>query len=52
MILFNKKIKPFIIGVCGRSCSGKSTVVILLLKNWKKNIRVNFCTYVKINSSK
>ena len=24
---FSKKIKPIIIGVCGRSCSGKSTIV-------------------------
>jgi len=27
MNLFSKKIKPVIIGVCGRSCSGKSTIV-------------------------
>jgi uridine kinase len=27
MKLFSKKTKPFIIGVCGRSCSGKSTVI-------------------------
>lgn len=27
MGIFSKKIKPLVIGVCGRSCSGKSTVV-------------------------
>ena len=27
MGLFTKKIKPLIIGVCGRSCSGKSTII-------------------------
>ncbi len=26
-MLFSKKIKPIIIGVCGRSCSGKSTII-------------------------
>jgi len=27
MGIFTRKIKPLIIGVCGRSCSGKSTVI-------------------------
>ena len=35
MGIFSKKIKPFIIGVCGRSCSGKSTVIKELEEKYK-----------------
>ncbi len=35
MGLFSKKLKPIIIGVCGRSCSGKSTVVKELEEKYK-----------------
>lgn len=35
MKLFSKKTKPFIIGICGRSCSGKSTVTKELEKKYE-----------------
>ena len=35
MGIFSKKTKPLIIGVCGRSCSGKSTVVKELEDKYK-----------------
>jgi uridine kinase len=35
MGIFSKKIKPFIIGVCGRSCSSKSTVIKELEEKYK-----------------
>lgn len=34
MVLLSNKTKPFVIGVCGRSCSGKSTVVQELEKKY------------------
>jgi uridine kinase len=40
MGLFSKKVKPFIIGVCGRSCSGKSTVVETLEKENKDFLHI------------
>lgn len=42
MNLFSKKIKPIIIGVAGRSCSGKSTVVKELEEKYKGEfLRIN-----------
>ncbi|NMB66560.1 hypothetical protein GYA25_00660 [Candidatus Woesearchaeota archaeon] len=38
MNLFPKKIKPVIVGICGRSCSGKSEVTRFLEKKYKTNI--------------
>lgn len=42
MKLFSKKIKPLVIGVCGRSCSGKSAVVKELEEKYKgKFLHIN-----------
>jgi len=38
MGIFTRKIKPFVIGVCGRSCSGKSTVVKELKERYKEKV--------------
>lgn len=38
MKIFSKKLKPQIIGVCGRSCSGKSDVTRFLEKKYKNQI--------------
>ena len=35
MGIFSKRLKPLIIGVCGRSCSGKSTVIKGLEEKYK-----------------
>lgn len=38
MNIFSKKIKPIIVGVCGRSCSGKSTIVKELEEKYKGEV--------------
>lgn len=45
MEIFTKKIKPLVIGVCGRSCSGKSTVIKELEEKYK-------CEFLHINQDK
>lgn len=53
MGLFSKKIKPFIIGVCGRSCSGKSTVVKELEKKYAgKFLHINQDKFFRKKSEK
>lgn len=38
MRLFTKKVKPLVVGVCGRSCSGKSEVTRYLEKRYVNHI--------------
>ena len=37
MGIFMRKLKPLVVGVCGRSCSGKSTIVEALEEKYKGN---------------
>ncbi|MBS3108465.1 AAA family ATPase [Candidatus Woesearchaeota archaeon] len=49
MGIFSKKPKPVIIGVCGRSCSGKSTVIKELEEKYKgKFLHINQDKFFKI----
>ena len=51
MGFFSKKIKPLIIGVCGRSCSGKSAVVKELEEKYKgKVLRINQDRFFKVKA--
>lgn len=51
MGLFTKKVKPFVIGVCGRSCSGKSAVVKELEERYKgKLLRINQDKFFKVKA--
>ena len=51
MNLFSKKQKPLIIGVCGRSCSGKSTVVKDLEEKYKGGfLRINQDKFFKVKA--
>ncbi len=51
MVLFSKKIKPLIIGVGGRSCSGKSTVIKELEKKYKGDLlHINQDKFFKIKA--
>lgn len=51
MGIFSKKIKPFIIGVCGRSCSGKSTVVKELEEKYKSDfLHINQDKFFKVKA--
>lgn len=53
MSIFSNKMKPFIIGVCGRSCSGKSTIIRELEEKYKNNIiRVPLDRFFKIFNPK
>ena len=51
MGLFSKKITPHIIGVGGRSCSGKSTIIRSLEKKYKDFVRINKDRYFKKTAS-
>lgn len=35
-------LKPYVIGVCGATCSGKTTLCNILRKELKDNLRVAF----------
>ncbi|PIN86884.1 hypothetical protein COV19_02660 [Candidatus Woesearchaeota archaeon CG10_big_fil_rev_8_21_14_0_10_44_13] len=51
--MFNqqKKVKPIIIGVCGRSCSGKSTVVKALEEKYKGEfLNINQDKFFKVKA--
>jgi len=51
MELFTRKIKPLVIGVCGRSCSGKSTVVKELEEKYKGEfLHINQDKFFKVKS--
>jgi len=51
MVLSSKKIKPLIIGVCGRSCSGKSTVVKELEEKYKGEfLHINQDKFFKVKA--
>ena len=51
MRLFSKKIKPRIIGVCGRSCSGKSTVIKELEEKYKGQfLHINQDKFFKVKA--
>lgn len=51
MSLFSKKIKPLIIGVCGRSCSGKSTVIKELEEKYKGEfLHINQDKFFKVKA--
>jgi len=51
MGLFTRKIKPIIIGVCGRSCSGKSTVIKELEEKYKgKFLHINQDKFFKVKA--
>lgn len=51
MKLFSKKIKPLIIGVGGRSCSGKSTVVKKLEEKYKGEfLHINQDKFFKVKT--
>ncbi len=53
MGLLSKRIKPTIIGVCGRSCSGKSTVVRELERVYNDNVvRIPSDRFFKIFNAK
>jgi ADP-ribosylglycohydrolase/dephospho-CoA kinase len=48
---FSKKLKPIIIGVCGRSCSGKSTVVKELEEKYKGEfLHINQDKFFKVKA--
>ena len=52
MGIFSKKPKPVIIGVCGRSCSGKSTVIKELEEKYKgKFLHINQDKFFKIKAT-
>jgi len=49
MSLFDKKIKPIVIGICGRSCSGKSRIARKLVEKYPDNtIKINSDKFFKI----
>jgi uridine kinase len=51
MNIFTKKIKPSVIGVCGRSCSGKSTVVKELELKYKGEVlHINQDKFFKVKA--
>lgn len=51
MGFFSKKIKPIIIGVSGRSCSGKSTVIKELEEKYKgKFLHINQDKFFKVKA--
>src|SRR3989344_164183 len=51
MRFFSKKIKPLIIGVCGRSCSGKSTVIKELEEKYKGEfLHINQDKFFKVKA--
>jgi len=51
MGFFSKKIKPIIIGVCGRSCSGKSTVIKELEEKYKGDfLHINQDKFFKVKA--
>ena len=51
MGLFTKKIKPLIIGVCGRSCSGKSTIIKELEEKYKGEfLHINQDKFFKVKA--
>ena len=51
MGLFTRKIKPLIIGVCGRSCSGKSTVIKELEEKYKGEfLHINQDKFFKVKA--
>ncbi|MBI2047095.1 hypothetical protein HYT26_02960 [Candidatus Pacearchaeota archaeon] len=51
MSIFSRKTKPFIIGVCGRSCSGKSSVVKELEAKYKDFLHINQDKFFKIKAN-
>lgn len=52
MKLFKKRFNPLIIGVCGRSCSGKSAVVKELEEKYKgKVLRINQDRFFKVKAN-
>ena len=51
MGLFTRKIKPLIIGVCGRSCSGKSTIIKELEEKYKGEfLHINQDKFFKVKA--
>lgn len=50
MGFFSKKQKPFIIGVSGRSCSGKSSVVKELEEKYKDFLHINQDKFFKVKA--
>nr|AQS34752.1 hypothetical protein [uncultured archaeon] len=51
MGIFTRNIKPIIIGVCGRSCSGKSTVVKELEEKYKGEfLHINQDKFFKVKA--
>ena len=51
MGIFSKKVKPLIIGVGGRSCSGKSTIVKELEEKYKGDyLHINQDKFFRIKS--
>lgn len=51
MGIFSKKLKPIIIGVCGRSCSGKSTVIKDLEEKYKGDfLHINQDKFFKVKA--
>lgn len=51
MEFFTRKIKPIVIGVCGRSCSGKSTVVKELEEKYKGEfLHINQDKFFKVKA--
>ncbi len=51
MGFFSKKTKPFVIGVCGRSCSGKSTIIKELEERYRgKVLHIIQDKFFKVNS--
>jgi len=53
MGVFTKKIKPVVIGVCGRSCSGKSEVTRYLEKKYSKSVlRIPLDRFFKVFNPK
>ncbi len=51
MGIFTRKIKPLVIGVCGRSCSGKSTVIKELEEKYKGEfLHINQDKFFKVKA--
>jgi len=50
MKLLSKKVTPLIIGVCGRSCSGKSTVVMELVERYTDVLHITQDKFFKIKA--
>jgi len=51
MKMFSKKVKPIVVGVCGRSCSGKSTVIKSLEGKYKGDfLHINQDKFFKVNA--